>query len=247
MPSAPALETTAPMPPFVPKPTPRRSSSLIGWALVALVFVLSMIAIAGALFWTGWFESFFRAPRAPETQSPSPVVAPTSTAPPIAAARTSDLGACCPTERAKCTGPTHFSCPACPGPRPHIPPGYSWVLRVEAVRSGTENLVETRPDAVLTMRLGDAKAELPLAWIAKKRAGEASLHVTTEDVENHRVRFTLADGEVTLADGNGHVDASKGHEVLVSALCAGLVLYVDRPSGGSITLSTYLDPEAQPP
>jgi serine/threonine-protein kinase len=222
---------------------PRPAGRLLRWAGVAVVFVLSLVSVAATLVSTGWFEGLLPWRRAPVTPPPgsarAPVVTPAPSAPaPVVSA----LGACCPTERTKCTGPSHFDCPPCPGPRARIPLGASWSLRVEDVRSGKDDLVKTRPGAALTMRLGEATAELPLAWISAKRAGDAPLRVTTEDIEGRRIHFTLVDGETTLADGNGHVDASKGPEVLVSALCAGLVLYVDRPDGAPITLSVFLDP-----
>jgi len=106
---------------------------------------------------------------------------------------------------------------------------------------GAEDLVKGRPGAVLRMHLGAATQELPLTLLRDGRAGERSLVATTEDVELGRVHVSLTEGGETIADGAAHLDPSKGHEVLVSALCAGLRLLLDGPRG-TITLGVYLDP-----
>ncbi len=91
------------------------------------------------------------------------------------------------------------------------------------------------------MHLGAGSQELPLSLVHDGRAGERSLLATTEDVERGRVRIKLTEGSETIADGAAHLDPSKGREVLVSALCAGLRLFLDSPKG-KIILGVYLDP-----
>jgi serine/threonine-protein kinase len=249
--TAPHRVSTAPWaPPPVPRKTgPSWTARLLGGAVMALVFVVSMIAVAAALSATGWFQRISRGLREPDAPSYSP--APTSTAaspgPPLAGtvispASIAELGACCPTEIAACTGPTRFACPPCVGRRSSLAHGASWALRVEGARYGSEDLVNGRPAAVLTARLGASTQVLPFALIPPGRAAERALRVTTEDLTGGRINFTLTEGATTLADGAGHLDPSKGREVRVSALCAGLLLYLDTPAGTPITLSVYLDP-----
>jgi eukaryotic-like serine/threonine-protein kinase len=252
--SPPPLTTTAPMveakaaPMVSAKAAPKPRSS--GWATAALGFLAAMFAVAGVILAAGLFQSTGSSEPAPRPSVPVPTAAPSEPPAPhlmavapshVAPTGTAEIGACCPRGSVPCKGPTRFQCAPCTDDSRRIPHGVSWTLRVVSVTLGDENLLQTRPSAVLTLRLGASTQDLPFTHIARGRAGEPPFTVTTEDVERGGVLVTLAQGGKVLADGTVKVDPSKGPDVKLSALCIGLRLHLDS-SVGTITLGVYLDP-----
>lgn len=230
--------------PAAPAPTAfatERPRSRVGCWLSMLVFLgacAGVVAIGYELDWMGAFEQ--ASPRAPATAVAMPLPTPEPSAPATAKVAEDDSGACCPVG-ARCAGPTTFpreQCGRTCAERPPIPRGASWQLRIEGVMRGREDLVPEHPSAEIGMRAGASVQTLRFSQINAGRASEGRLPITTEDVENSRVTFQITEGDTTLAAGPGRV---MKRPVLASALCAGLKVYIDAPSGEPVVLSVYLD------
>lgn len=222
-----------------------RSRSWAGCMLLLLVFVGTCAGVVGMGYQADWI-GLAPAPSARATATATTAIqvgpsAQPSPAMPSPAASPTIVGACCP-ETMSCTGPTTLSrdqCLPCVGRAPALIPGASWQLRVTHAVAQQASLVEGHPDAAIEMRVGGSVQVLPFSAIRDERAAEHRLPVTTEDINGGRVHFKITEGDTILAEGPGRV---RTPPVRVSALCAGLYVYVDASGGEPVRLSVYLDP-----
>ncbi|KYF72862.1 hypothetical protein BE17_43860 [Sorangium cellulosum] len=245
--AVPKPEKTSPPVPseHVSPPAGRRGA----WKLSALALAASMTGTAVALIASGWIGPLVSAitsqdepmargllPPAPASSTPAPL--PASAPVPLlpSAASSLEIEACC-ASRMTCTGPTKFRCPRCTGKAPPLPRGGTWWLRLSSVIDpGTnQDMTTSRRSSTVCMRVGDRTACAPFLKIGSPRGDEDDrLPVTTEDIEDMRIQFSIDDGAYLP----GRVNRPP---VLVSALCGGLYVHVDDPAGGNLRLSVYLD------
>ncbi|WP_437302710.1 protein kinase domain-containing protein [Sorangium sp. So ce388] len=245
--AVPQPEKTSPPVPseHVSPPAGRRGA----WKLSALALAASMTGTAVALIASGWIGPLVSAitsqdepmargllPPAPASSTPAPL--PASAPVPLlpSAASSLEIEACC-ASRMTCTGPTKFRCPRCTGKAPPLPRGGTWWLRLSSVIDpGTnQDMTTSRRSSTVCMRVGDRTACAPFLKIGSPRGDEDDrLPVTTEDIEDMRIQFSIDDGAYLP----GRVNRPP---VLVSALCGGLYVHVDDPVGGNLRLSVYLD------
>ncbi|WP_437661629.1 protein kinase domain-containing protein [Sorangium sp. So ce1182] len=245
--AVPQPEKTSPPVPFehVSPPAGRRGT----WRLSALALAASMTGTAAALIASGWIGPLVSAftfqdepmarsllPPAPASNAPAPLPAsaPVPLQPP--AASSPEIEACCAL-RMTCTGPTKFRCPRCAGKAPPLPRGGTWWLRLSSVidPDSNQDLTTSRRSSTVCMRIGDRTACAPFLKIGSPNGDEDDrLPVTTEDIEDMRIQFSIDDGAYLP----GRV---KNPPVLVSALCGGLYVHVDDPAGDKLRLSVYLD------
>jgi eukaryotic-like serine/threonine-protein kinase len=154
----------------------------------------------------------------------------------VPAASTPEIEACCSSQMV-CKGPTKLRCPRCTGAAPPLPRAALWWLRLSSVFGpDTQDMTRSRPHSTVCMRIGDPPVCAPFFKIGSRNGDEVNrLAVTTEDVEDMRIQFSI--------DGGAYLPGRvKSPPVLVSALCGGLYMYIDDPERDDIKLAVYLDP-----
>ncbi|KYF65105.1 serine/threonine-protein kinase [Sorangium cellulosum] len=220
-----------------------------GRRLSALALAVSTTGAATALIASGQIEPLVSAfaPRGePMPQSPLPPASASTAPAPLPAsasvplqppvASSPEIDACC-SSRLACKGPTKFRCPRCDGKAPPLPRSRSWWLRLSSV-IGPDNQDMTRShrSSEVCMRVADRAVCAPFFKIGSPNGDEDDrLPVTTEDVEEMRIQFSI--------DGGAYLPGRVNNPpVLVSALCGGLYVYVDDPERDTVRLSVYLDP-----
>ncbi|WP_437520856.1 protein kinase [Sorangium sp. So ce726] len=220
-----------------------------GWRLATLALMISVIGVATAWIAGGGIERLFSLvasreepmagsippPSPPSTASvtlPSTVLEP----PQVPAASSPEIEACCSWNQV-CKGPTKLRCPRCTGAPPPLPRATRWWLRLSSVIGpGNQDLTRSRPSSNVCMRIGDPPVCAPFFKIGSPSGDEVNrLAVTTEDVEDMRIQFSI--------DGGAYLPGRvRSPPVLVSALCGGLYVHIDDPERGAIKLAVYLDP-----
>jgi hypothetical protein len=78
---------------------------------------------------------------------------------------------------------------------------------------------------------------VPFVKLPDKTGSAGRLPVTTTDIDNGRIYFTIRDGNGIIAKGFGHRRAGTTR-FLASGLCAGFVLVLDE---ADVTISVFLD------
>ncbi|WP_438037692.1 protein kinase domain-containing protein [Sorangium sp. So ce128] len=215
-----------------------------GWRLATLALVISVIGVATAWIAGGGIEllvSLVASREEPMAGSILPLSPPSDAStvpepPQVPAATTPEIEACCPSHMV-CKGPTKLRCPRCTGAAPPLPRAALWWLRLSSVFGpDTQDMTRSRPYSKVCMRIGDPPVCAPFFEIGSRNGDEVNrLAVTTEDVEDMRIQFSIDDGAYLP----GRV---RSPPVLVSALCGGLYVYIGDPDRSAIKLAVYLDP-----
>jgi hypothetical protein len=215
----------APLPAAIHAPPARPRAR--GWAVLLLIGGLGAAggALAFAHFSGPFSDPAGLAPAAP-TAAPSPTAA--LLVPPAGPCRNPDL----PFDERD----TRFPCSPCSGRAPLLP-AHDWLMRVHGV---TGPAPMPRPDLVkkvCAQVTGGPALCVPFDKLPDRTGATGRLRVTSSDVDDGRVYFSIRDAAGIVAQGFGHRRSGTGR-FLESALCSGLVLVLDDPE---VTLSVFLD------
>lgn len=129
---------------------------------------------------------------------------------------------------------TRFDCPVCggdPGPVPRR----NWKMRFSGVSGAIVG--SGRSMEVCAELAGGPQVCAPFSRLPDYTGAAGRLPVTTADIDDGRVTFSIRSGGVVVASGLGHRKAGTTR-FLETALCSGFVLHLDDPA---VTISVFLD------
>ena len=215
-----------PLPAAIYAPSERLQRGTRGTG-VALLLVAVLGAVGGALAF--WY--FSRS--STETPASSPPVQ-TTTAPTPAV----ELSPARP-----CRNPvlpfdardTRFACPPCPGTAPPLAP-HAWLLRIHGVTM-TPMPRPDLPKRICAQVAGGSSICVPFINLPDRTGALGRLRVSSSDIDDGRVYFSIRDADGIVAKGFGHRRPGTTR-FLESGLCAGFVVVLDDPPA---TISFFLD------
>lgn len=131
---------------------------------------------------------------------------------------------------------TRFDCPVCLGQPGPVPAPRRWQMRLNGVTGSTLQPTSTMKVCAQVDTKGPV-ACASFGALPDFTGVTPRLAVTTADIDNGRVYFSIRDGSTILAKGFGHRKPGTTR-YLETALCAGFVLVIDDPL---TTISVFLD------
>ncbi len=132
---------------------------------------------------------------------------------------------------------TRFDCPVCTG-APGSVPQRSWQMRFSGVTAPGLTLT---PTTKICAQVNPAIPSVcaPLSRLPDLGGAAGRLAVTTADLDDGKVYFSLREGSTVLARGSGKRRAGTTR-YLETALCSGFLLVLDDPAN-LVTISVFLD------
>jgi serine/threonine-protein kinase len=239
----PTVTVTAPMP--APAQIPQKTLTDVRAAtaappsrsrggLSALLLVLLGALLSAAAF--AYFSPSLNNPAPPPspTRTPAPSPAPSPKA--ALAAEEGAIEACRRPDLRFDPQSTRFKCPVCGGEAPLLP-SRNWQMRISGV-TGPTPMPRPELDKKICAQVEGQKAIcVPFIKLPDKTGAAGRLPVTTTDIDDGQIYFSIRDEKGIIAKGYGHRRAGTTR-FRTSALCAGFVLVLDE---ADVVISVFLD------
>jgi hypothetical protein len=118
-------------------------------------------------------------------------------------------------------------------------PSRNWQMRIHGVTGPTPMPRPGLDKKICAQVTGSEPLCVPFAKLPDKTGSAGRLPVTTADLDNGRIYFTIRDEKGIVAKGFGRRKADTTR-FLASGLCAGFVLHLD-DNNADVVITVFLD------